>query len=72
MTDNARKAGFDRGLGALIQPMIPGVAEAYAGIIDDPVFGPAICFGLGGIFVEIFNATTHRNGAAVARRCARA
>jgi acyl-CoA synthetase (NDP forming) len=58
VTDNARKAGFDRGLGALIQPMIPGVAEAYAGIIDDPVFGPAICFGLGGVFVEILRATT--------------
>ena len=33
--------------------MIKGVAEAYAGIIDDPLFGPAICFGLGGVFVEI-------------------
>ena len=33
------------------------VAEAYAGIIDDPLFGPAVCFGLGGIFVEIFKDT---------------
>ena len=37
--------------------MIAGVAEAYAGIIDDPLFGPAICFGLGGIFVEILEDT---------------
>ena len=43
--------------GVLIQPMIKGVAEAYAGIIDDPLFGPAICFGLGGVFVEILNDT---------------
>jgi acetate---CoA ligase (ADP-forming) len=52
---NARKAGFEGAV--LIQPMITGVAEAYAGIIDDPLFGPAICFGLGGVFVEILNDT---------------
>ena len=52
---NARNAGFDGGV--LIQPMIKGVAEAYAGIIDDPLFGPAICFGLGGVFVEILDDT---------------
>jgi acyl-CoA synthetase (NDP forming) len=37
--------------------MIEGVAEAYAGIIDDPLVGPAICFGLGGVFVEILKDT---------------
>jgi acetate---CoA ligase (ADP-forming) len=52
---NARNAGFEGG--ALIQPMINGVAEAYAGIVDDPLFGPAICFGLGGVFVEILHDT---------------
>ena len=35
-----------------------GVAEAYAGIINDPVYGPAVCFGLGGIFIEVFKDTT--------------
>jgi acyl-CoA synthetase (NDP forming) len=50
---NARGAGFQRGLGVLVQPMIKGTTEVYAGIIDDPVFGPAICFGLGGVFIEI-------------------
>ena len=54
---NAKKAGF-RDAGVLIQPMIAGVAEAYAGIIDDPLYGPAIAFGLGGIFVEILKDTT--------------
>jgi hypothetical protein len=38
--------------------MVSGVAEAFAGIIDDPLFGPAICFGMGGIFVEILHDTT--------------
>jgi acetate---CoA ligase (ADP-forming) len=55
VVQNARNAGFEGGV--LIQPMIEGVAEAYAGIIDDPLFGPAICFGLGGVFVEILDDT---------------
>jgi len=53
---NAQKAGFP-GAGVLIQPMVAGIAEAYAGIIDDPLYGPAIVFGLGGIFVEILKDT---------------
>jgi acetyltransferase len=55
---NARRAGFKTAAHVLVQPMVTGVAEAYAGIIDDPLFGPAICFGLGGIFVEIFKDAT--------------
>ncbi len=57
VAQNARKAGFESGVKVLIQPMIEGVAEAYAGIIDDPLFGPAVCFGLGGVFVEILRDT---------------
>src|SRR5262249_16086628 len=52
---NAHEAGFTRGASVLVQPMVNGLAEAYAGIIDDPAFGPAICFGLGGVFVEIMH-----------------
>jgi acetyltransferase len=55
--ENARKAGFEQAF-ALIQPMVSGVAEAYAGIINDPVYGPAVCFGLGGIFIEVYKDTT--------------
>jgi acetyltransferase len=55
--ENARRAGFDQAY-ALIQPMVSGIAEAYAGIINDPVYGPAVCFGLGGIFVEVYKDTT--------------
>jgi acyl-CoA synthetase (NDP forming) len=57
VTANCAKAGFGSA-GALIQPMVSGVAEAFAGIIDDPLFGPAICFGMGGIFVEILHDAT--------------
>jgi acetyltransferase len=57
VTANCAKAGFGAA-GALIQPMVSGVAEAYAGIIDDPLFGPAVCFGMGGIFVEILHDAT--------------
>jgi acetate---CoA ligase (ADP-forming) len=53
---NARQAGF-ADAGAIVQPMASGIAEAYAGIIDDPLYGPAIVFGLGGIFIEVLKDT---------------
>ena len=53
---NARAAGFTPD-GVLVQPMVSGVAECFAGIIDDPLYGPAIVFGLGGIFVELLRET---------------
>jgi len=37
--------------------MMEGMAEAYAGIINDPDFGPAISVGIGGVFVEILQDT---------------
>ncbi|MFZ3353367.1 MAG: acetate--CoA ligase family protein [Xanthobacteraceae bacterium] len=52
---HARSAGFPSAATVLMQPMVGGIAEVYAGAIDDPLFGSAICFGLGGVFVEIFN-----------------
>ena len=56
VTENARRAGFPQAA-AIVQPMTSGIAEAYAGIIDDPHYGPAIVFGLGGIFVEVLKDT---------------
>ena len=38
--------------GVLVQPMISGV-ELVIGVTQDPLFGPLIGFGLGGIHVEI-------------------
>ena len=37
--------------------MVTGIAETFAGIIDNPLYGPAIVFSLGGIFVEILGET---------------
>jgi succinyl-CoA synthetase beta subunit len=56
VTENALRAGFPEAA-AIVQPMTSGIAEAYAGIIDDPHYGPAIVFGLGGIFVEVLKDT---------------
>jgi len=40
----------------IIQPMLPRQTELIAGIKQDPVFGPVIVCGLGGIYTEIFKA----------------
>jgi acyl-CoA synthetase (NDP forming) len=41
--------------GVLLQEMVTGsVAECIVGMKKDPQFGPTILFGLGGIFVEVF------------------
>lgn len=39
--------------GVLIQPMICGGAETLLGITHDPLFGPLVAFGMGGINVEV-------------------
>ena len=39
--------------GVLVQPMISGGVELMIGVTDDPLFGPLVGFGLGGIHVEI-------------------
>lgn len=58
---NAKKAVPNARLdGVLVSPMISGGVETIVGMKRDPVFGPAILFGLGGIFVEIFHDTTLR------------
>jgi acetate---CoA ligase (ADP-forming) len=41
--------------GVLIQPMLTGGVEVMVGVTQDPLFGPLIGFGLGGIHVEILN-----------------
>ncbi|HVS01660.1 MAG TPA: GNAT family N-acetyltransferase [Thermoanaerobaculia bacterium] len=46
--------------GVLVQPMIAGSAEVMIGAQLDPVFGPLIAFGLGGIHVEILRDVAFR------------
>jgi acyl-CoA synthetase (NDP forming) len=46
--------------GVLIQSMITGGVETMVGISDDPLFGPLIAFGLGGVHVEILGDVRFR------------
>jgi acyl-CoA synthetase (NDP forming) len=39
--------------GVVVQPMIAGGVEVMVGVAPDPLFGPVIAFGLGGIHVEV-------------------
>jgi acyl-CoA synthetase (NDP forming) len=47
-----RAVGADAIDGVLIQPMISGGVETLFGLTLDPLFGPLIAFGMGGIHVE--------------------
>ena len=41
------------GEGIILQPMVHGGLETLIGITHDPLFGPLIAFGLGGVAVEL-------------------
>jgi len=44
----------------LIQPMVHGGAELLAGLVQDPVFGPLVAFGPGGVFAELIGQAQFR------------
>jgi acyl-CoA synthetase (NDP forming) len=46
--------------GVLIQSMIAGGVETMIGVSDDPLFGPLVAFGLGGIHVEVLGDVRFR------------
>jgi len=48
------------GVSVLVQEMLGGKRELVAGMTRDPQFGPAVMFGLGGIFTEILNDVVFR------------
>jgi len=44
----------------LIQEMVKDGLEAILGVTNDPLFGPAVMFGLGGIFAEVLKDVSFR------------
>lgn len=47
--------------GYLIQPMLQGKREFVAGLMRDPMFGPIVMFGLGGVFTEALDDVVFRS-----------
>lgn len=59
--DNVKKkAPNAKIVGVLVQEMAPSSTEVIVGATKDPQFGPAVMFGLGGIFVEVLKDVTFR------------
>jgi acetate---CoA ligase (ADP-forming) len=58
---NARAYNRDARIeGVLVQAMVKGGTEAILGVTNDPLFGPAVMFGLGGIFAEVLKDVSFR------------
>ncbi|HLX32730.1 MAG TPA: acetate--CoA ligase family protein [Gaiellaceae bacterium] len=44
----------------LVQPFVRGGAELLAGAVEDPVFGPLVAFGPGGVLAELIGQAQFR------------
>lgn len=61
MLKNVRRHKPDAKLeGLLVSPMIRDGIETIVGIVNDPVFGPVVVFGLGGVYAETLRDVTYR------------
>jgi acetate---CoA ligase (ADP-forming) len=58
--DEVREAAERIDPPVLVQPMLAGSAELLAGIVQDPVFGPLVAFGPGGVFAELIGQAEFR------------
>ena len=53
-------AAGDQIEGVLVQSMVSGGIETMVGVADDPLFGPVVAFGLGGVNVEVLGDVRFR------------
>ena len=60
-SDEAVAVAAERiGAPVLVQPMLTGGAELLAGVVQDPVFGPLVAFGPGGVYAELIGEAAFR------------
>lgn len=45
--------------GVTLEPMVPGGVELLVGVTRDPIFGPMLTVGLGGVFTELMGDVRH-------------
>jgi acyl-CoA synthetase (NDP forming) len=55
-----REAVARIGAPVVLQPLVPDGAELLAGVVQDPVFGPLVAFGPGGVFAELIGEARFR------------
>jgi acetyl coenzyme A synthetase (ADP forming)-like protein len=60
-SDDAVRSAVDRiGSPVVVQSMISGGTELLAGLVQDPVFGPLVGFGPGGVLAELIGQASFR------------
>jgi len=55
-----REAAARIGGPVLVQPFLEGGVELLAGALQDPVFGPLVAFGPGGVYAELIGGASFR------------
>lgn len=56
----ARRLGNRMPAGAVVQPMAPPGLEVIIGVVQDPVFGPLVMLGAGGVMTELLDDRVYR------------
>jgi len=58
--EQVREAVERIGAPVIVQQYLKGGTELLAGVVQDPVFGPLVAFGPGGVFAELIGDATFR------------